>query len=60
MGAMGCKSTATIFGGFVVFTSSSLFSTFNVGKYNFLLNTCDQLPGAAHKSTTFLTFSLNK
>ena len=59
IGAMGCKSTATILGGAeVVPSSSSLFS--NVGKYNFLLKTCDQLPGAAHKSTTFLTSSRNK
>ena len=50
MGDMGWRSTATIF--------APSFS------FSFLDNTCDQLPGAAHKSTTLFTpsniLNLNK
>ena len=50
IGAIGCKSMATIFG-----SSSSFTPRASAGRYNFRLKTCDHDPGAAHRSTTCRT-----
>ena len=52
MGAMGWRSTATILG-------SSFEPAAFAGRYNLRLKTWLQLPGAAHRSTAFLTPALS-
>mmetsp|Transcript_9434 Transcript_9434/g.40061 ORF Transcript_9434/g.40061 Transcript_9434/m.40061 type:complete len:255 (+) Transcript_9434:256-1020(+) len=50
IGAIGCRSMATILG-----KSSSFTPASRAGRYTLRLSTCDQLPGAAHRSTTCFT-----